>query len=135
TNNFFNSTLSFSGTSAQTLGGVGQVSLGTNTVGPTFITNNSGTNLLTIGPGLLIHGKNGTFNGNSGGILNQGTIAADVAGGTFTFNGPVTNTGTVQGINGGSLNFQTSFIQNAGVLGGGGDLVNSGLLQVNGGTV
>jgi hypothetical protein len=135
TNNFFNSNLTFSGTSAQTLGGSGQVSFGTNNAGASFLFNNSGTNLLTIGPGILVHGKNGSLIGNSGGIVNQGTIAADIAGGSFTFSGPVTNTGTVQGLNGGSLSFQNSFIQTAGLLGGGGDLANAGLLQVNGGTV
>src|SRR2546429_699051 len=76
--------ITFAGTNVQTLGGSGQVSFGLLNY---TLNNNTGANVLTFGPGLLVHGQNATFNGNgAGGFMNLATVAADVAGGTFTFN-------------------------------------------------
>ena len=71
---------------------------------------------LIIGPGVLVHGQNGVigYNGNFAGssnvtFTNQGTINADTAGGTLTLDGNNwTNSGTIQGSNGGSLILTTT---------------------------
>jgi hypothetical protein len=97
--------VNFAGTNALTLGGTGQVVLG---IAAYQITNNTGTNVLTLGAGLTIHGRNGVFAGNGlGGFLNLATVSADVAGGTIDFNRPVTNGagGVLQALNGGTLQF------------------------------
>jgi autotransporter-associated beta strand protein len=103
TNGFQQNTLVFQGTSAQTLGGVGQVTLGTGF--SNSVANQAGTNLLTIGPGILVHGgglSGAAIYGNAGGILNQGTIAADLPGGILSLNN-ATNVGQLQAVNGATL--------------------------------
>jgi autotransporter-associated beta strand protein len=125
TNAFSGNSLSFQGTSAQTLGGVGQVNLGggfNNT-----IANQSGTNLLTIGPGILIHGGSGAaINGNGGGILNQGAISADLPSGSISL-ANVTNVGQLQALNASTLDI-TNLVNAA----GGGVSVTGGTLTLNG---
>jgi hypothetical protein len=111
--------LSFSGPAAQTINGSGAITFGGAGNGGGSL-NNEGTNTLTIGSGVLIHGKNGSVDGApeagvSGGILNQGTIAADVAGGTLTLTA-VTNAGSIQASNGGTLSFAGA--ASANVIGG-----------------
>jgi hypothetical protein len=53
---------------------------------------------------MTVHGKSGTINP---GVVNYGTIAADVAGGTIVL-GALTNYGTVEALNGGILSCNTN---------------------------
>ncbi|MCC6231074.1 MAG: hypothetical protein IT580_00415, partial [Verrucomicrobiales bacterium] len=68
-----------------------------------------GTTTLTLATTALVHGKTGRigqaiFTGGTSTLLNQGTIRADVSGGTLTVNpNAFTNSGTLQQINGGTL--------------------------------
>ena len=80
----------------QTLGGSGSVVFGSYTgFGNTLWTGKTAGTNLTIGPGILIHGQNGVVGTNTnfwGGssnasFTNQGTINADVAGGTIRLDG------------------------------------------------
>ncbi|HLJ97780.1 MAG TPA: CARDB domain-containing protein, partial [Gemmataceae bacterium] len=91
------SQLNFLGT--QTLGGSGSIVFGGN--GNNVVSINGG-NTLTIGNGILVHGTNGAISGT---FANQGTIQADVAGGTIALvNGTNwTNTGMLQAVNGATL--------------------------------
>jgi hypothetical protein len=65
---------------------------------------------LVLGPGVTVRGHSGTigqqvFVGGAASLSNQGTIAADVAGGTVSLqvNGLVSNQGTLAARNGGTL--------------------------------
>jgi hypothetical protein len=104
---------------SQTLGGTGTVLLGNDTSNGLYVYDNMTT--LTIGPNILVHGKNGTINLGSQSSVNQGTISADTAAGTITLNGTGwSNSGTFQARNGGTLKAQgtnTNFA--AGTLTGG----------------
>src|SRR5205823_7956889 len=83
--NGFNGNLYITATAAPTIAGNGQINFGTSS-GYTNLYNYNTTNTLTIGPGILIHGKYGQFFNyfaNDGGFVNNGTISADVAGGQF----------------------------------------------------
>src|SRR2546426_10650814 len=70
----------------QTVGGTGAILLGgaaSNRI------NIEGTTTLTLGPSVVVHGQNGTignqnFVGGTTNLVNNGTISADVAGGTIT---------------------------------------------------
>ncbi|MBL9128043.1 MAG: hypothetical protein JNL97_10370, partial [Verrucomicrobiales bacterium] len=68
-----------------------------------------GNATLTLAPTARIRGKSGRigqaiFNGGTSTLINQGTIRADVAGGTLTVNPDTfTNTGTLEQANGGRL--------------------------------
>ena len=89
----------FAGT--QTLAGNAMLVFGRGGSNELFL--NSGT--LTLGPQVFVHGQNGSIHGS---ILNQGTIAADVGGGTIAINGNSTtpswsSPGVLRGSNGGSL--------------------------------
>jgi hypothetical protein len=139
TNGFYG-TIYVTGTNSQGLKGSGEINLGSNNASYTYIYNYNNTNALTIDPGILIHGKYGQLinypTATNGGFINQGTISAEVAGGTFYLYGNFTNQGTVQAINGGSLNLSTSnFIQTAGLLASGVDVPTTGLIQISGGSV
>jgi RHS repeat-associated protein len=120
-------TLNFSGT--QTLDGNGTVTF---TNGSLNVTGAGGK--LTIGPGVTIHGIAGTVNAGANSLDNQGTINADVAGGSvfipgFTVTGTNwTNDGLIEATNGSSLNLSGSWTNNA----GGQILVNSSDLLFNG---
>jgi hypothetical protein len=93
------STLVFHGT--QTLAGNGQVLFGGNNV-YNYAYADAGT--LTIGPNVIVHGASGTLGNSSLPLINQGTISADIAGGTITIHAnPFTNTGTTNQLNGGKL--------------------------------
>jgi hypothetical protein len=102
----------------QTLDGTGTILFG-----------GSGNNLLdmavsngqlTIGPNLLIHGQSGSLviGGNNSVIVNQGTIAADVAEGQVQLrgNGTWSNTGTWEATNGDFLNVYPISWSNSGTL-------------------
>jgi hypothetical protein len=136
TNGFYG-TLYVTATSGQTLAGNGQINFGSN-ASNTNLYNYLSTNVLNIGSGVVIRGKFAQFIPyflTDGGFVNQGTISADIAGGVFNFYGTFTNTGTVQGINGGNLSLLTTrFIQESGTLRSGGDVPNPNLLQINGGS-
>jgi hypothetical protein len=85
----------------QTLGGTGQVVFGgtggRNALAPRFTT-------LTLGAGLTIHGASGSIGNSTLPLINQGTITADVAGGTIVIQGkPFTNNGTTSELNGGKI--------------------------------
>ena len=106
--------LQFGGT--QALGGTGTVAFaGT---GPYNLLQvaTAGT-ALTIGPGVVVRGQSGTvgYNPAWGGpsnvaVVNQGTIQADVAGGTIAVNGTGwSNAGTMRTLNGGTLRLDGSF--------------------------
>ncbi len=86
---------------SQTLSGTGSVLFGNSSVNALRLTT-AGTTL-TIGSGITVHGHSGAvgYSANIGGpsnvaLVNQGTIAADVAGGTITLTGTngVTNAAT-----------------------------------------
>jgi hypothetical protein len=110
--------ISFTGT--QTLGGTGTVVFGNYYIGgPYNCTYNSlqlpiPNTSLTIGPGITVHGQNGAigfsncFGGPQNvGLINQGTILADVVGGTISITGqPFSNQGLLGASNGGQLNIQ-----------------------------
>jgi hypothetical protein len=92
----------FSGT--QSLGGTGDVVFGDGN-SSNVVEASSGTTL-TIGPDVTVHGNTGTFGGSQSGISfdNEGTINADVLGGTITLTGDsLTNTGNLEASNGGFL--------------------------------
>ena len=84
---------------------------------------------LTIGPGITIHGKNGSVYDafGNGGLVNQGTIGANAGTGTINVgdNGttPFTNQGTILGSTGQTLTL------------GGVNWVNAGTIAGNGGTI
>ncbi len=95
--------LSFNGT--QTLGGTGEVLLGPS--GSSSVKSASGT--LTIGSEILIHGRNGQVVGLPG-LVNEGRISADVAGGTIVVSGTGwTNLGIIEALGGGSLKLGGTF--------------------------
>src|SRR5262249_52762982 len=86
---------------------------------------------LTLGPSLTVDGKTGTFRTstatNPGHLVNQGTLQADVSGGTISIDPLITDlthTGTLAALNGGNLSVAPGSWTNAGVLsiGGGGTL-------------
>jgi filamentous hemagglutinin len=114
--------LFFEGPAAQTIRGNGAFNLGAG--GLHAIIQNDSAWQLTIGPGILIHGQNLTMpndGGNYGGYLNQGTVAADVTGGTFTLTS-FRNQGTLSVVRGSTITLAGGFGQDGGVL-----LVNGSL--------
>ena len=100
-----NSVLAFEGNN--TVSGGGTIVLG-NTGGSNRISLD-GTGTTTFAAGTTIRGENGsiiagTFVGGTQALVNNGTISADVAGGTISINAaPVTNNGTLSALNGGTL--------------------------------
>jgi hypothetical protein len=97
--------LRFTGSPAQLLDGIGSVTFGSHV---TLLQNPSVENSLTgnfsIGPDILVHGSKGKISGRAAAdvVTNQGTISADVAGGTFSLGttGGFINQGTVQAAGG-----------------------------------
>ena len=86
--------LSFTG--SQTVAGAGEVVFSDNGSNSLYLQ----TGVLTIGPDLLVHGVRGKFLGSSG-FVNQGTISADVAGGSITLTGSTwANGGTLESAGG-----------------------------------
>ena len=139
--------LEFLGT--QTLGGNGVVVFGNQSsyYNALFLAN--GGTSLTLGPGITVHGQNGTLGYGSwwGGaqnisITNQGTISCDVSGGTIVVNAqPLVNDGTLAMSNGGSLNLNYLasvvglFPSGSGTLTLNGNWVNNEVLSVSGSTL
>ncbi len=120
--------LNFSG--SQTLGGTGTVVFGSATYrnpyygyvyyNGLFVTTAGDT--LTIGPGVTVQGAVGyigyaSYEGSAGGsIVNEGTIQADVSGGTITIDETGgQNTGSLNALNGATLSLQGSNWQDSGV--------------------
>ena len=94
-----------------------------------------GSTTLTLGPGFTLHGGFGDiggsrFFGNSFSLVNNGAILADLAGQSLDIPSRVTltNNGTLQAVNGGSLSISALTANHAGTFRAG---VNS-LVQVNG---
>jgi len=105
--------VNFSGT--QTLSGNGSVVFGNQGVCNALRLASSGTSL-TIGPGVTVRGHSGAIGHSTcwGGplnvaVINQGTVTADVSGGTISFNGQtVVNQGTIAtAAAGGTIVFNT----------------------------
>jgi hypothetical protein len=100
-----NGILSFEGTS--TLGGTGSIVFGNTGSGNRIDLDGNGTT--TIASGVTVRGHSGTIGQqiNIGGtqtLANNGTISADVAGGTITItDSAITNAGTLSALNGGTL--------------------------------
>ncbi|MCA1686795.1 MAG: hypothetical protein LC745_12670, partial [Planctomycetia bacterium] len=87
----------------ETIGGTGKLVFGANA--SNGIRGYGSGAVLTIGPGLTVGGQSGSLYVPSGVLVNQGTIAADAAGGTIVI-GPgatFTNSGTVAARNGGTV--------------------------------
>jgi len=110
---------------SQTLAGTGSVVFGGfhNGVSYSGLYENTDGAALTIGSGVTIRGKLGLVGTNSpyqGGlnpsVNNQGTIQADVAGGTITINGQAsTNNGSLKALNGATLSLQGTGWQDSGI--------------------
>ena len=133
--------LNFQG--AQTLGGIGSIVFGDDTVNQINTASSGGdSGTLTIGPGITIDGEYGTIgydNGAETPLINQGTIAADVSGGTISVygagwsnsgtleanggtlevNGTWSSSGSVEAIGGGSFSASIPSNLSSGVLSGG----------------
>ncbi len=102
---------------------LGSSSSGTIVFGNTAANNrvgvDGGNKTLTIASGITIRGQNGNIgfgglvNGSGNAIINNGTIRADVAGGTVTIAGltsGITNNGTIGAANGGTLQLQSNLV-------------------------
>jgi autotransporter-associated beta strand protein len=126
-----------SGSAANSLSGSGTVVFGGSARGNTLYNNSDqpgAAGTLTIASGITVHGKNGQVLNNytSGTILNQGTISADVSGGTIQVGadnaGTFQNQGTLSALNGGTLNVYGPWSNAAGanITAGAGSTLNLG---------
>ena len=89
--------IAFSG--SQSLTGNGTVVFGDSGNNYVYLVNGGTT--LTLGPGIMVQGQNGNIGDGYGSVVNQGTISADVAGGTITINAqPFVNQATLIGTGG-----------------------------------
>ncbi|MQM29339.1 MAG: hypothetical protein CRU78_01825 [Candidatus Accumulibacter phosphatis] len=127
-----NGILSFEGTS--TLAGTGTIVFGATGPGNRIALDGTGTT--TFAAGTTVRGENGSIGQaiNIGGtqtLVNDGTISADVAGGTITINAhPVTNNGTLSALNGGKLVLSSNVTGNPGgqiVAGAGSQVLQNGV--------
>lgn len=122
----------------QTIGGTGTI---------VFADTNSSNRLnveagnLTLGSGITVRGNTGhigqqSFLGGASTLTNNGTIQADVAGGTITLNvnGGVTNSGTLAALNGGTLLLSSNVNNAVGsqILAGAGSTVVQNGVTLNG---
>ena len=114
--------ISFAG--SQTLSGNGSVVLGFNASAYNALRVANGGTTLTIGSGMTVRGKTGQIGyaaspwggATNVAVVNQGTISADVSGGTITINAqPFSNLGLAQALNGGTLKLNNSW-SNSGTL-------------------
>ena len=122
------------GLEADTLSGNGTITFG-NSGASNRLTIEAGDSV--IGAGILVHGQNGTvggqvFAGGAATLTNNGTISADVSGGTITLNvnGTVTNNGTLSALNGGTLVLDNSINGTPGssiIVGAGSTLLQNGV--------
>ncbi len=126
--------LLFSGT--QTLGGTGDVLLGSSSSNAIGVGGDSGSTL-TIGPGITVHGSGGSVGSITYGLVNRGTIAADVAGGSIAVTGTGwVNAGTIAADPGASVNLQGDSSLGAGDrFDGGGTFNLQGTLDSTGSTL
>jgi hypothetical protein len=94
----------------QVLGGSGTVAFGNSGCNAVRVSNDGTT--LVVGLGITVHGQSGQIGyapscwggSQNVGVINQGTISADVAGGTITVNAqPLNSQGLAQATNGGTL--------------------------------
>ncbi|HET6878560.1 MAG TPA: Ig-like domain-containing protein [Pirellulales bacterium] len=119
---------------SQTITGAGSVVfVGTsgNGIGPQLLSTS-----LNIGSGITIRGKSGSIYGFGSGsaITDQGTVSADVAGGTIGISGAsFTNQGTLSATGGGVLNVSGLALPMAGTItaGAGGTVAVSGNLTLS----
>ncbi len=138
------SILSFQGD--QTLNGVGTITFGNDASTHISLEGNA---VFTINTGVLIHGKNGligpaVYIGGTEQIVNNGTISADVAGGTITLQvnnsaaDAIKNTATLSAANGGNLLIQNNVTNTSSghidVIGAGSTIVQNGI-TITGGTI
>jgi hypothetical protein len=95
-----------------TLGGNGTVVFGGD--GNNSIYMQAGGTTMTLGSGITVRGQNGSINGVANtAVLNQGTLACDVSGGTISINAqPFTNNGLIEALNGGTLTVTGTFTNN-----------------------
>lgn len=115
------------GSGTHTLGGTGEILLGN----ANSKVNNIGSSLI-IGSGIVIHGKDGRVYGP---LSNQGTIAADVAGGQVNIS-KITNTGgTVRAVAGATINSLNAYTQSSGTTQIDGTFISSYAMSITGGTL
>src|SRR4029077_15406289 len=107
----------------ETLGGTGSIIFNGPKGANALLVNTFGVTL-TIGPGITIHGQTGyvgwdpNFGGDSEvAVINQGTIAADMAGGTIVLRADSgwSNQGPLQALNGGTLTLPTTWSNSGGI--------------------
>ena len=104
--NSWSGVISFAG--SQTLGGSGTVVFGNAFYGYNALLVANGGTTLTIGSGITIEGQNGSIGyspweggAQNGSVVNQGTIQADVSGGTIAINAqPFVNQSSLIGTGG-----------------------------------
>jgi hypothetical protein len=98
----------------QTLGGTGEVVLGTASGQDIFSLGFQGSSTVTIGSGIKVHGRGQIVQGSASTLINNGTISADVAGQGLSIGGGVfTNNGTISAINGATLSIVSTSWSNA----------------------
>ncbi|MGO9916764.1 MAG: beta strand repeat-containing protein, partial [Isosphaeraceae bacterium] len=110
---------------SETLSGTGTVVFGQDSPN-TLLVGQAGTTL-TIGSGITVRGQSGAVGYNpslglgtsNAAVVNQGTIQADVSGGTITIGVTWTNDGSVEATDGGMLSASTPENLSAGTLSGG----------------
>ena len=101
----------------QTLSGNGTVVFGDS--GNNWLSSYGSNPTLTIGAGILVHGQDGNVGyGGYGTIINQGTILADVSGGTiYVQPGSFQNQGTIScNVSGGTIGVSVQQFANTGTL-------------------
>ena len=100
----------------QTLSGTGSIVFGSS-ASNNRIGVDGGSKTLTVASGVTIRGENGVIglgqlvNGSGNSLVNNGTISADVAGGTIALtglSGGITNNGTISALNGGTIALQSN---------------------------
>ncbi|MBL8359401.1 MAG: choice-of-anchor D domain-containing protein [Rubrivivax sp.] len=133
-----NGILSFEGNG--TLGGSGTIVFGATGAGNRLDLDGNGTT--TFGPNVVVRGQNGTIGQeiNISGtqtLVNNGLISADAAGGTISImQSAVTNNGTLEARNGGTLALRSNVTQSGtGTILGDGGVVTLEGVRVTGGTI
>jgi hypothetical protein len=117
---------------SETIGGGGFIVFGGSASNSLQI--NAVNAIVTLGVNLTVHGKNGSFSNSAFGSawVNQGTIAADVSGGTITLGGAWNgSSGTFSASTGATLNFTGTLNNAAGTFTASG----AGIVQLGGGTI
>ncbi|MBL8416392.1 MAG: S-layer family protein [Propionivibrio sp.] len=126
----------------QTLAGSGSIVLGSTAAG-NRVGIDGGNKTLTLASGITIRGENGSIglgqlvNGSGNALVNNGTISADVAGGTITLQGltaGITNNGTISALNGGTIALQSNLSGGIGsqLVAGAGSLISQQGVTITG---